>query len=189
MAIFFFFLCRIYSIRGIIFSSAFYTKDLVLEFYLQEKFLFYFFLLFLGRLLTVIYRSKIFLSLLSSFTIKNFFRLKIGHFIFLFFFRVITIFFSKVIQEISFTNIYCYISSVEIFLINLIIFLFFFFKVKKYRYLNIEILFIKNLFFTFFRKIKFFSPLRFFIIDRFFFKPVNFNLNYLVLSNFFLNKF
>lgn len=175
----FFFLVRIYSIRGVIFSSSFYTKDLVLEILLESKEFFLFLFLILGRIFTVLYSVKIFDSLSFNFYKNSFSSIKIFHFFFLLFFSWILIFFLKFFLEISFIRNFCNISSINVFLLNFLILSYFFFSFKISKnllYFSSEILFLKNFSFGFNRKLINEFKLKVINSDFFFFKPRNFRL-------------
>lgn len=105
-----FFVLRIYAIRGMIFSSSFYTKDLVLEYLLEEKRFILFIFLILGRFITVGYRVKIFSSLVFGPRKKFFFCLKEFQFFFIFFFSIVLTSLIKLVIDFSFSDSFCFVS-------------------------------------------------------------------------------
>lgn len=184
-----FFLCRIFSIRGLIFSSSFYTKDLAIEFFLQEKFVFLFLILVLGRIFTILYSSKIFSSLSSAMLSKNFFGFKARHFFFLFLFAFFGLTVSKLISEFSLSRFFCSVRNLEVFLLNFLFLSLFFFKINFYSHLRVDVFFIKNIFFSIMNKSVLAIPLRFTSSDQLFFKPVNLESIKLRLVRFYRYKF
>lgn len=180
LIILFFFVVRIYAIRGLIFSSSFYTKDLVLEIILDKNISFLFLILIIGRVLTILYSGKIFETL--TFRSLTYFRhsIKIFNFLFIFFFTLLLIIGIKTFIEISFRFNKCFIDKRQIFFINIFIFMFFFFRLnfKILIILRIEILFLKKLFFREYKKPLIFRK-EILNSDNFIFKLINFNIFFL----------
>lgn len=85
----------VYEIRGVIFSRSFFTKDLGIEILWSEYYFFNFFIIFLGRILTLAYCSKLLECLIpGSFNIKTLL-LKSSH-------NIIFIFFATILLLIRF---------------------------------------------------------------------------------------
>lgn len=178
------FVIRIFSIRGVIFSSSFFTKDLSLEFFLESKNFIFFFFLIVGRIFTIIYRSKIFFSLIhaSNHLVQH--KFKFSQFLFIFFFLVLNLFLLNFFISYRFEGIFCFVRPKEIFLLNFLIFIIFFLKkrILVRGYLSAEIFFIKNFFFRALR-----TPLSgqfsyIFSNDIFMYKPSNLNFSWIKFS-------
>jgi NADH-ubiquinone oxidoreductase chain 5 len=184
-----FFLCRIYSMRGLIFSSSFYTKDLAIEFFLQEKFVFFFFILVLGRVFTILYSSKIFSSLRSFILLKNFFGFKASHFFFLFLFTFFGLTVRKLFLEFSFSRFFCCVRNLEVCFLNALFLILFYLKVRPYSHFRVDVFFIKNIFFRIMNKLVFLVPLSFTASDQLFFKPTILEVSKSNLREFYGPKF
>lgn len=174
-----FFVVRIYSIRGIIFSSSFFTKDIVLEFLLEEKSEFLFLLIIIGRIFTILYSSNIFKNLRynSMIRVTNSFKNFLFPFILTFTFLLISVI--KFFIEIRYFNYYCILRRLQTLLLNLLILFFFFYSIKfnnRLKILRSEISFLKNTFFSIYNKILSKNIINLFSSDNFIFKIRNFSL-------------
>lgn len=176
--IFFF---RVYRMRGLIFSSSFFRKDLILEILFEFSYFNIFILLMLGRIFTIYYGRKIINSTFSWFNSIVCFQRK--DFIFLFFviFSFIILYFRKLIKYFIFLNSFPLIFKIDIFIMIFFLLIPFFIYLKfnflKLFFLPIEVFFIKNYTYWFYRKIlnfKFFSYLIY--RDNLFFKKEYLNL-------------
>lgn len=185
LCVFFFLFLRIYSMRGVAFSSSFYTKDLIIEFFLEEKKFFFFLFLLRGRFLTVIYRSKIFSTLSFTPLFKSFFRFKIRHFFFIFFFSLLIAILLKFLIIRTLGPFNCLVRKIEVFVLNVLIFFFFFSKMNLpvLLFFSNEIMFLKNFSFGVIGRFLSLFPSYFTSNDTFFFKPRVFLIRNLVLKN------
>lgn len=183
-----FFILSLFSISGFLFSSSFFRKDLCLEILLRRDYIFIFTFIFLGRVLTVIYTSKIFL-ISRRFPFKNFYYS--DKFIFSYFFV-----FYRICIIISFLNfnffdlsVFCCVNILELSILTFVILLSILFSLKSNRFLMIlvlNIIFIKDISFSFFKNI--FNQFSHSLFkDDFFFRP-NFYANRTFLINFFTLK-
>lgn len=175
------FFSSIFAITGLLFSSSFFSKDLVLEFLCSTGLTYYYLFFFLGRIFTLFYCSKI-LSNCFNWVVwavytyrKNFFSFE-----FIIFFIVLSIFgkrFSLLFFQRS-TPLIC------VFDLILVLLLFFFsliyllsINVKSLLLFNKDISFIKTFSFSIFNSAEnfiFFKDLSY--RDDFFFKRPNFSL-------------
>lgn len=179
------FICRIYSIRGLVFSSSFFTKDLVMELLLERKNSYLFLFLLLGRSITIIYRSKIYKCICSKPALKNFGCYKSHHFLFLFLFVLGSVSLIKLFIEYSLISNFPLLEKYQVLLLNVIIISFFLMNIKSkfIIYLRREILFLKNFFFRVNSKIFDEKLIIIFQSDSFLFKPRLFGVTNLIWEN------
>lgn len=192
LRLFFYIFFRIFRMRGLIFSSSFFTKDVVLEFLISEEFLRFFILFSLGGIATIIYRRSILdrfsksCQIFSSiiFSSKNFI------FRFILIFGFFTLYFQYFLIELVSFRFIPVVTSIELlcllFLIFIALTLFNFYLKKNFSYLNFEIVFRKFFSFSYFGKVSKIDKFSFQFNDQLFFKPrlLNFNFNFINSVNF-----
>lgn len=83
---------RVYRIRGLIFSSSFFSKDIVLEILCGSRNLYLFSLLIMGRVITILYSSKLIRGALRIFSFNFVKNLKSFNFFFIFTFILFVVY-------------------------------------------------------------------------------------------------
>lgn len=172
--IFFFF--RIFRITGLFFSSSYFSKDSVLEFFLNSFFFFFFFVLLLGGCFTLLYSRKLFFSCISFSSLNNSFFSKRFLMLPLFIFLIICVFcgdfyyFSFSLINSSFVSLFDLIFTIVILVSSIMLLLplsllsFYFtlhlFIIKDFSYsVYASFLGVKNISIVFFRDLLFFKSL------------------------------
>lgn len=170
------FIFSTFSMTGLIFSSSFFRKDMVIEFFLSRDYFFLFFFFLLGSLFTLLYCGKILAGLVSkgvnfSFLFKNFHRKFIIIFLMVMFFR----FSSLKLFNLRYFN---FIGFTDLFILNIIFIIFILLSLdshfKFFFFSNLQISFMKYYTFVFFGFL-FKNFKDYFFKDDFFFSKFYFN--------------
>lgn len=177
------FLFRIFSMSGFLFSSSFYSKDVVIETFLNSYNRFIIFSLMTGSIFTIFYCSKILFFVLASshkISINSFF-VKNSTSFFLVFFCLITgvspWIFRILIFKPNFPVVTEFDSLILIFVLISPLFLKTNFFFGKLDYLSLEVMFFKFFSFSIFSKILLMINPSYFFNDQFLFKPFLFHSN------------
>lgn len=170
------FFLSLFSITGLIFSSSFYTKDLILEFYRRNLNFLFFLCLFAGGCLTLSYSSKLFFRAIIFVTSIKFVADKKFSFRFFYFFSLTMVILSVFLKDLIFVRLPSHLSNVEVGVINLIFLLCLISKLPFVKF-NINLLytirvsFIKLYTFRIGSRIYSTRLIEFSFRDRFVFKP------------------
>lgn len=168
----------VFRMRGLAFRSSFFSKDKVLEFLRITRNSF-FFVLILGRILTLIYRRKILEILKNQIRFSS---TKKETFLFFLVFRLVSLILGKFFIIILNQNMLPICSIRDLILILILFFLVFFFEGTKFyslvgKYLTIDIFLIKRVTFRIWNRFFFLFNAKIFNSDIFIFKPHVFSVN------------
>lgn len=137
---------RVFRITGLIFSTSFFRKDLILENSFNNLEIFSFLLLLRGRILTIFYSIKIFIPFFCRRGMNYIGFFKYFNFSFLLIFGLNLIFLGFFLKNFIFVEIFSILDYKDLIIINFLIlspFFFFFFNSKFFYYFGLEISFIK----------------------------------------------
>lgn len=175
------FFLSVYIITGFIFSSSFFTKDVILENYCSFLDSFIFFLMVLGRILTIIYSSKLMLMCLNFLNFIKIFCIKKYFFNFIMIFVLILTFSGLFFKDLFFLEYFPILRPFDLIFINLILFSPTLFSIVSSKgvifFFPLEVYFLKHIAYSFFGN--FFSRPNsnlFFQNDNFMFKTFYFNV-------------
>lgn len=175
--LFFFLFSSVFSMRGLIFSSSFFSKDVVLEYLSRENFTIVFTLFSLGGILTILYGSsliEIFYKSMKIFS-SNYNSSKKFLFIFFMIFCILTIIAPLIIIEVLHCSFYpiVYTWEIQFILILMILPIFFsnYIMKEKLSFFNFEMLFTKYFSFRIFGKTIKIDNFSFSFSEQLFLKP------------------
>ena len=186
VGIIFFF--RIFRIRGLFFSSSFFSKDLILEFFCSFINIYYFFFFLLGRLFTLFYCVKLIGSCFSWNSLRFLISIKYFNFYFWFIFIFFVLYRGQLFKYLVFFEnfpIIRYLDLIIILFIFFVPFIFNFYSIDSISFFfSLEIFFIKIFSYSYFSnffKYHYLKSVSF--NDLLFFKEEYFNfLNYKTLN-------
>lgn len=184
------FFFSIFRISGLTFSRSFYRKDLFLEIILILKLNYNFFLILLGRFLTILYCSKLINTTKNFFSFSPINLNKNFNFYFLSLFCLISFLIGKWIKITIKIEFWPLVKEFWVFLILFLLILGLLLKLKFnkkiFNLLSMEIFFIKFISYSYFRfLLTNYNLQQISMNDHFFFKPKILPLNSIKTSNFF----
>lgn len=148
----FFFFISLYCIRGLAFSSSFFSKDLALELTCSSYPSIIFFILILGSSLTILYSSKLFSSLFRLNSLYNsFYTIKFSSFPFLWVFTIFSLFCPLLTQKFFFFRFNYSVSSLDLYFLTFFLLIFLLYRYsfrKNLALLNWDLFFSKRFIFS-----------------------------------------